>query len=326
MRKIITTLIAAIAALGFGQAVQARPAASRHVAAAASKELKDCVNCPALVRIEPGSFSMGASLEEEIRHGLSEANRGHSLPVHTVTFTKGFAMGKYPVTVAQYRAFVDETGYKGSESCFNQRYNDGHFIYENARGYNWRSPGFPQGDDYPVVCVSAEDADAYTAWLSKKTGHKYALPNEAQYEYALRAGTKTSFFWGDDRDATACLYSNQPDFDQAKELGAPSGPAYRFQCSDGFAWTSPVGHYKPNQWGLYDMQGNIWEWTADCYNTDYKGAPTDGSTWMTGDCDARPSRGGSYGNAAQSAFAGIRAPRSASYNGHSWGFRVVRND
>ena len=120
--------------------------------------------------------------------------------------------------------------------------------------------------------------------------------------------------------------ASKPDFAQARELKAPSGPEYRFQCDDGYAFTSPVGNYKPNPWGLYDMQGNIWEWTADCYNTDYKGAPADGSTWTTGDCDARPSRGGSYGNAAQSAFAGIRAPRGASYVGHSWGFRVVRND
>lgn len=331
MRKHFIIVLAAMTAFVAGQTAMAKPAAraAGHAtdhAAANAREFKDCSNCPDMVRVPAGSFTMGASLEEEIRHGLSEANRGHSVPLREVTFARGFAMGKTPVTVAQFRAFVDESGYKASESCFNQRYNDGHFIYENARGYSWRSPGFAQGDDYPVVCVSSEDADAYTAWLSKKTGHNYSLPNEAQYEYSLRAGTKTSFFWGDDRDARACEYSNQPDFAQADALKAPRGPEYRFQCDDGYAFTSPVGHYKPNPWGLYDMQGNIWEWTADCYNTNYQGAPTDGSTWTTGDCDARPSRGGSYGNAAQSAFAGIRAPRHASYVGHSWGFRVVRND
>lgn len=329
MRNIFLIVLAALASFGLGQAAIAKPAAKAapKAAAVAAGQYQDCSTCPPMVRIKPGSFVMGASLEEEARHGLSEVNRGHSLPLHTVTFAKGYSIGAYPVTVAQFRSFVEETGYKASESCFNQRYNDGHYIYENARGYSWRAPGFPQGDNYPVVCVSAEDAEAYTGWLSKKTGHKYALPNEAQYEYALRAGTQTSFFWGKDvRDAEACIYSNQPDFAQARELKAPSGPEYRFQCDDGYAWTSPVGNYKPNPWGLYDMQGNIWEWTADCYNTDYKGAPADGSTWTTGDCDARPSRGGSYGNAAQSAFAGIRAPRGASYVGHSWGFRVVRND
>lgn len=317
MRKALFVIFAACMALSASNAASAKPAA---------KSVRDCANCPEVVPVPAGSFTMGASIEEERRHGMSEANLGHSVPLHTVTFAKGFAMGKYPVTVAQFRMFVDETKYVTADSCFNQRYNDGHFIYEKARGFNWRSPGFPQGDNYPVVCVSAEDAEAYAAWLSRKTGKRYAVPNEAQYEYALRAGTTTSFFWGDNQDATACLYSNQPDFDQADELKAPRGPEYRFQCSDGYAWTSPVGNYKPNPWGLYDMQGNIWEWTSDCYNPDYKGAPTDGSTWKTGDCDARPSRGGSYGNASHSAFAGIRAPRSASYNGHSWGFRIVRND
>lgn len=323
MRKITLFIVTALAGLGFslglGAAVHAKSPAKATV-------IRDCSNCPEMVPLKPGTFTMGATPEEEIRHGLAVPSRGHSVPIHDVTFARGFAMGKYPVTVAQFRVFVEETGYKTADSCFNQHYNDGHFIYENARGYNWRSPGFAQADNYPVVCVSAEDGDAYAAWLSRKTGHKYALPNEAQYEYALRAGTTTSFFWGDDRDAKACEYSNQPDLDQARELNAPTGPEYRFPCHDGYAYTSPVGNYKPNPWGLYDMQGNIWEWTADCYNPTYDGAPTDGSTWTTGDCDARPSRGGSYGNAAQSAYAGIRAPRHASYIGHSWGFRVVRND
>ena len=320
MRKITLFSLMTLASLGLGSGVPAQAKGP------APTGFKDCANCPDMVPIKPGSFTMGASLEEEARQGLSEANRGHAVPLHRVTFAKGFAMGKYPVTVAQFRAFVDETGHKTSDSCFNQRYNDGHYIYENARGYSWRSPGFAQGDDHPVVCVSGEDGDAYAAWLSRKTGRRYALPNEAQFEYSLRAGTTTSFFWGNERDARACEYANLPDFEQAKALSAPSGPEYRFQCSDGYAYTSPVGHYKPNPWGLYDMQGNIWEWTADCQNPNYEGAPADGSTWTTGDCDARPSRGGSYGNAAQSAYAGIRAPRHASYVGHSWGFRVVRND
>lgn len=295
-------------------------------------EFTDCGNCPEMVPIKPGSFQMGASIEEELRHGrknMSENDRGSSAPVHTVTFAKGFAMAKYPVTIAQFRDFVNETGYRASDSCYTQHKVDGHSIYESVRGYSWRSPGFPQDDRHPVVCVSGEDAEAYAAWLSKKTGHQYAVPNEAQFEYATRAGTTTSYFWGNARERQndrACEYSNQPDLDQADALGAPAGWDYRFQCRDGYAYTSPVGNYKPNPWGLYDMQGNIWEWTSDCWNPNFNGAPADGSTWATGDCDARPSKGGSYGNAAFSAYAGVRAPRHVSYVGHSWGFRVVRND
>lgn len=293
---------------------------------AAQNTYKGCANCPEVVRVPAGSFRMGMLAEDEIRFGMPRPQAGKSAPIQAVTFAKSFWMGKYPVTVAEFRAFVDETGYQAPDSCYTQHKFDGHFIYENARGYGWRSPGFSQDDRHPVVCVSAEDAEAYAAWLSRKTGHKFALPNEAQYEYAARAGTTTAFFWGDTRDARACEYSNQPDLDQARALNAPSGPEYRFQCSDGYAFTSPVGVYKPNPWGLYDMQGNIWEWTADCWNDNLAGTPPDGSTRTTGDCDARSTRGGSYGNAVFSSYVAIRAPRHATYVGHSWGFRVVRND
>ena len=295
--------------------------------ASSAEMFRDCDVCPPMVAIPAGSFTMGTRVEDELQQGMPKPQTGKAVPLHKVTFARGFAIGAYPVTVAQFRSFVDATGYQTSDSCYSQHMNDGHFIYESTRGYSWRSPGFPQADDHPVVCVDWDDGTAYAAWLSKKTGHRYSLPNEAQYEYAARAGKTTLFFWGNERDAQACEYSNQPDLDQARALGnVPTGPQYRFQCSDGYAWTSPVGHYKPNSFGVYDMQGNIWEWTADCWNNNYTGAPTDGSTWTTGDCDGHPSRGGSYGNAAFSAYLGVRVPRDADYVGHSWGFRVVRND
>lgn len=294
---------------------------------ATGTSFRDCPDCPDMVTMPTGTFVMGTSLAEEERHGFPAHGRGKSLPQHKVTFRVPFAMGKFPVTVAQFRTFVNETGYAPAEACFTNIYNGAFSIYEETRGYTWRAPGYPQDDRHPVVCVSSEDAEAYADWLSRKTGHAYAVPNEAQYEYATRAGTTTSFFWGDARDAKACEYSNQPDLDQGRHHGnVPMGDEYRFQCSDGYAFTSPVGTYKANPWGLYDMQGNIWEWTSDCWNESYAGAPNDGSTWTQGDCDARPSRGGSWGNAAFSAMAGIRTPRAAGFVGHSWGFRVVRND
>ncbi|HEX7856351.1 MAG TPA: SUMF1/EgtB/PvdO family nonheme iron enzyme [Sphingobium sp.] len=294
--------------------------------AGAGKPYSDCRNCPEMMPLPAGQFTMGIAPEDEVRLGMPAPQAGKAFPLTKVTFRRGFSMALYPVTVAQFREFVDETGYEAPNACYTQHMSDGHFIYEEVRGFTWRSPGFPQKDNYPVVCVSSEDADAYVAWLSKKTGHKYSVPNEAQYEYALRAGTTTLFFWGDKRD-DGCAYSNQPDLDQGEAMGkVPMDAKYRFQCHDGYAWTSPVGNYKPNPWGLYDMAGNIWEWTSDCWSDSLKGAPVDGSTRTTGDCDARSSRGGSYGNAAFSTYAAIRAPRHSSYVGHSWGFRVVRND
>jgi len=318
IRVLRFTLPAIVAALGMSVALHAKPA---------TRSFRDCRDCPQMVPVPAGSFQMGMSAEAEIKAGMPKPQAGKSEPIHTVTFAKGFAMAAAPITVAQFRTFVDATGYRAADSCTSQHKVDGHFIYETAPGLSWQAPGFSQGDNYPVVCVSAEDGEAYAAWLSKLTGHNYALPNEAQYEYAARAGTTSAYFWGsEERDARACEYSNQPDLDQAAALKAPAGPEYRFQCHDGFAWTSPVGRYKPNPWGLYDMQGNIWEWTADCWNDTYNGAPADGTTWTTGDCDARSSRGGSYGNAAFSSYVAIRAPRHATYVGHSWGFRVVRTD
>jgi len=318
MRNWLFILAAALACCGTGA-----PAAAQ----TAGKASSDCPNCPEMVPIPPGSFTMGTSLEEQARFGTPPETRGRSFPLRKVTFARGFAMAAYPVTVAQFRTFVEETGYQTSDSCYTQHEVERHFIYEKVRGYSWRSPGYAQNDKHPVVCVSWDDAMAYAEWLSKKTGRRYTLPNEAQYEYAARAGTTTAFFWGDERDARTCEYANEPDFEQGRALGnVPMGPEYRFQCSDGYAWTSPVGNYKPNPFGLYDMLGNIWEWAADCWNDNFKGAPTDGSTWTTGDCDARPARGGSFGNAPFASYVGTRAPRDADYVGHSWGFRVVRND
>jgi formylglycine-generating enzyme len=177
-----------------------------------------------------------------------------------------------------------------------------------------------------VVCVNFADVNAYIDWLSRKTGSRYRLPSDAEYEYAQRAGTTTPYWWGEDKDRTqACQHSNQPDLDYGKVWDPkPLDAHYRFQCHDGYAWTSPVGSFKPNPWGLYDMQGNIWHWVEDCWHDTYEGAPTDGSAWTSGDCDLRSSRGGSFGNAAWSARAGNRAPILNEYAGHSWGFRVVK--
>ncbi|MDR2856665.1 MAG: formylglycine-generating enzyme family protein [Novosphingobium sp.] len=314
------------AALMAGTLISAPAPAQPAAAQVPGKAFRDCENCPEMMPLPAGSFTMGIKPEAEAGRGMPASQTGKAFPLRPITFRQGFAMGMYPVTVAQFRQFVDESGYQAANSCYSQHTQDGHFIYEDVRGFTWRSPGFPQDDNHPVVCVNADDAAAYAAWLGRKTGHRYAVPNEAQYEYAARAGTTTDFFWGDVRD-DGCAYSNQPDFAQAKALGnVPTGPQYRFQCDDGYAWTSPVGSYKPNPWGLYDMLGNIWEWTADCWADDLKTTPADGSTRTTGDCDARASRGGSYGNAAFSTYAAVRAPRHATYVGHSWGFRVVRND
>jgi formylglycine-generating enzyme required for sulfatase activity len=282
-----------------------------------------------MVWVPAGSFMMGASIETEAKQGLPVYTRGRAQPVHKVTFERRFAIGKYPITVAEFRTFVQETGYDTGNSCFTQHENDGHMIYEEARGYSWRDPGYPQGDNHPVVCVSWDDAMAYAAWLSKKTGHRYSLPNQSEYEYALRGGTTTTFFWGDtrtDHDDPACLYANVGDLDNSHAMGSqvPTTRDYRFQCSDGWVFTSPVGSFRPNPFGLYDMVGNIFEHLEDCWTVNHEGAPSDGSTRRDGDCNGHPAMGGA--DVAFIAYAGSRHVRDNDYHGHTYGFRLVRRD
>jgi formylglycine-generating enzyme required for sulfatase activity len=300
-------------------------AAAGAAAQTPGKSFRDCPTCPQMTWVPAGSFTMGVSAADEQREGMPAVVRGRAQPLHQVTFKAPFAVGTFPVTRGEYRAFVQETGRATKDSCYTQHVTDGHSVYEDATGYSWRDPGIPQTDDHPVVCVDFGDATAYAAWLSRKTGHAYRLLSEAEFEYAARGGTRTLFFWGDDRDK-ACTYANVQDLAGGRSLGdVPMTRDYRAQCDDGYVFTSPVGHFKPNPYGLYDMTGEVWEWVADCWNKTYDGAPTDGSPALTGDCDLHPTAGGSYGNVIWYAHAGARAFKDYDYRGHSFGFRVARS-
>jgi formylglycine-generating enzyme len=140
-----------------------------------------------------------------------------------------------------------------------------------------------------VVCVSWDDANAYANWLAKETGKPYRLLSEAEWEYAARGRTSPGAyprFWFGDNETDLCRYGN--GWDQAAGTGGAP-------CNDGYHYTSPAGHYEPNDFGLYDMFGNAWQWTADCYHDSYNGAPADGSAWTIGNCSGgRVVRGGSW--------------------------------
>ncbi|MBY0421607.1 MAG: SUMF1/EgtB/PvdO family nonheme iron enzyme, partial [Parvularculaceae bacterium] len=112
----------------------------------AARYFKDCADCPEMARIPAGSFMMGIAREEEIRQGMPKSQAGRALPIHQVTFASGFAMARTPVTRAQFQRFLDESGHQPSEACYTQHKVDGHYIYERARGYSWRSPGFAQDE------------------------------------------------------------------------------------------------------------------------------------------------------------------------------------
>ena len=207
---------------------------------------------PEMVVIPAGSFQMGCVSDQDC--GDTEK------PVHEVVIARPVAISKYEVTFEDYDRFthsdkVDDKGW--------------------GRGQR------------PVINISWEEATAYAAWLSEETGKRYRLPTEAEWEYAVRAGSTTKYHFGND-EAQLCQYGNHAD----------AGTDYEWRntaCSDGEGErTAEVGQYQPNAFGLYDMKGNVYEWVQDCWNNSYEGAPADGTGWSSGDCGLRVVRGGAW--------------------------------
>ena len=283
----------------------------------AGNAFKDCAECPEMVVIPAGRFVMGAAPDEEERENLSEQFRHRSQPQRSVN-VKRFATGKFEVTQGEYRLFAVATPRSG-DGCFV--WNGTAFHKDAAR--DWRNPGYAQNAAHPVACVSWDDASAYVGWLSQKTGKNYRLLTEAEWEYAARAGTVTTRFWGDDGDS-ACDYGNGADLAATRQV-----PAARLwasaHCDDRYAYTAPVGSYRVNAFGLHDMSGNVGEWTQDCWNGNYNGAPVDGSAWATGDCSMRVVRGGAWDDAPTGLRSAYRVGSPTTIRLYSRGFRVARD-
>ena len=277
---------------------------------------KYCDDCPEMVVVPAGQFVMGASSGEEERENLPNGFRDQSQPQYLVEVRR-FAAGRFSVTRAQYEVFVNATGRK----------SDGCYVWTGSKweidlGKDWRNPGYAQDERHPVACINWDDASAYVQWLSQNTGKSYRLLSESEWEYAARAGTTTYRYWGDDGNMY-CAYANGGD--QAAKAQVPGASNWALAtCNDGYAYTAPVGSFQPNRFGLYDMLGNIWQWTQDCWNGSYSAAPTDGSAWTQGNCSQRVLRGGSWYN-------GTRYLRSSSRYGFTTagrdsrgGFRVAK--
>jgi formylglycine-generating enzyme required for sulfatase activity len=268
-----------------------------------------CPKCPEMVVVPAGSFMMGSPSTEQGRFD----NEG---PQHSVQISTPFAVGKFHVTVDEFAAFVRETGYDSGSKCWT--FEEG--MFEERWGRSWRNPGFAQSGSHPVVCVNWDDAKAYVAWLSRKTEKPYRLLTEAEFEYAARAGTTTRYFFGDD-EKDMCRYGNGAD--QTAKNRIPGNELWGFfPCNDGYAYTSPVGSFLPNAFGLYDMHGNAWEWLEDCRHEDYNGAPSDGSARTAGDC--RVIRGGSWSDYPGFLRAAFRLGDTTGYRQDNYGFRLGR--
>ena len=279
---------------------------------------KDCADCPEMVVIPAGRFVMGALPGEEEREVLSEQFRNRSQPQRTVDVPR-FAAGKFEVTRGQYRVFAQATG-RSSDGCFVWIVSG----FEKDQTKDWRNPGYAQDDTHPVTCVSWDDASAYAGWLGRKTGRNYRLLSEAEWEYAARAGTTTTRFWGDDGNLS-CGYANGADRTTGAQVpGAHNWP--HANCDDRYAYTAPAGSYRANAFGLHDMLGNVWEWTQDCWNANYAGAPLDAVAWAAGDCSHRVVRGGSWEDAPMGLRAAYRVGSPTVIRVYIRGFRVARSD
>jgi len=264
----------------------AREKAARY---AVGNQFRDCPTCPQMVVLPAGSFMMGSPSSEAGR----DDNEG---PVHRVRIARPFAVGVYEVTRGEYARFVSATGHRHGDSCWT--YEGGE--WEERSGRNWRRPGFSQTDRHPVVCVSWVDARAYARWLSGETGESYRLLSESEWEYAARAGTTTAYYFGDRISSSQANYNNNE------------------------GRTLPVGSYPANGFGLHDVHGNVWEWMEDCWNDSYRGAPSTGRSWDSGDCRRRVLRGGSWYIRPRYLRSAIRNWSTTGSRNLLAGFRVAR--
>lgn len=261
------------------------------------------------VYIKPGIFMMGSP--------ASETGRNNDETRHPVTLTKGFYMGETEVTVGQWRAFVRDSGYNAEAETGEGTYTWIEGKWEKKVGIYWDNPGFAQSENHPVTCISWNDAQAFIRWINGKEGVEYRLPTEAEWEYAARAGTQTARFWGDDPDQ-ACSYANVTDLTEwgGRKWDNPHN------CRDGHWFTAPVGSFRPNYWGLYDMIGNVWEWCQD-WKGDYPtGSVTDPIELYSG--SGRVDRGGGWDSIVRGCRSANRSNDIPDSRINDLGFRLVR--
>lgn len=307
MRSITSFAIIPLALLGFS--CDAKPKTK-----VMEKEIINSIGMK-MILIPAGEFMMG-SPDTEMDRSTDET------PQHRVWITKPFYLGQNEVTVAQFRNFVEDSGYKTD----GEKDGKGSYGFDLEKGcfskkpeYTWQNTGFQQTDDHPVVNVSWNDAVAFCEWLSRKEGKRYQLPTEAQWEHACRAGTTTRYWSGDDAEALAKV-GNVADAAAKAEFSTLS----TISASDGYLYAAPVGRFRPNAFGLHDLHGNVWEWCQDWYSANYYSespeedppGPTDGSI--------RALRGGSWYDGAGLCRSANRFKGSPDDRSGNLGFRVAQ--
>ena len=267
-----------------------------------------CPFCPRMVSLPSASFVMGSPVEETERFDSTKQQIQVDLPA--------FAIGMFEVTVGQYRAFVDATGFEVRDGCTIK--NTGAQGARDEPGRSWLAPGFEQNDSHPVTCVSWSDAQAFGSWLSEKTGKSYRLPSEAEWEFASRAGTLDRYFWGDDE--VGCEFANGAD--ESAKTKSPNLSV--MSCSDGYYTTAPVGLFSPNAFGLYDMIGNVSEWMKESWHDSYGDAQGDSVPLSIGSEPHRVVRGGSWNDSPDLLRSATRIRNLQEFRSNDLGFRLAR--
>lgn len=279
----------------------------------------------ALVVLPAGSFLMGGTEQEHVALQVDDYRAEWESPRHAVTIERPFAIASTEVTVSDFGRFLQDTGYQVSAGCFGfpgyPAMSDPNYTMD-FQDWSWSYPGFAQGPDEPVVCVTRGDAQAFAQWLSGKTGASYRLPTEAEWEYAARAGTQSPYYWGDSI-AQGCAYAAIYDqsTDAATGFGFIAAP-----CDSGVPYTAPVGSFLPNNWGLYDMTGNAREWVADAWEDSYLTGPSTQAARTAGVAQFPVLRGGAWNYMPQNLRIAYRsAYYSLELKANMWGFRLVRD-
>ena len=274
---------------------------------------------PSMVVVPTGSFDMGAPDSEEGRAGAET-------PQHQVTIGKGFALSRAEITIGQFREFVRASGYQPDSVKLG-----GASVYDERGGALRDDPDATWQSDYagraatderlPVVNISWNDAKAYVDWLGQRTGKRYRLPSEAEFEYALRGGTTTRYWWGN--GAPTRKVENLTGSGDRSQSGRRWSNAFE-KYRDGYWGPAPVMSFEANPYGLFDIDGNVSEWVLDCWHDSYVRAPADGSAWVNPGCSTRVVRGGSWGSSPDQVRSAYRQGADGSVRSGRVGFRVLR--
>jgi formylglycine-generating enzyme required for sulfatase activity len=282
-------------------------------------QLTDGSRGPMLVVVPVGSFLMGSPEDEPGR-------RNNEGPRFRVRFDQGFALAEAEITVGEFRRFVEATGHRtraereGRSSVYDERSGS----MRERSGMNWRhdETGRTARDEFPVVHVDWNDAQAFATWLAESTGRPYRLPSEAEFEYALRAGSTDAYPWGSGAPAQALAnVSSAGDRSRSRREWSNAFP----DIDDGHFGIAPVRGYAANAFGLHDMVGNVSEWVEDCWHSTYARAPSDGRAWVNPGCSRRVVRGSSWASGPDQVRAAYRLNIEATTTSPRVGFRVARD-